>query len=219
MKRYCFFFAIIIGIFYAHKVCAQEIFEKHIAKLEIVNQLDKDGIEMPFEDDIEFSKNSVAWIINNNIFIKSNIGIDSVKTVNSLFKEEDFPLIIRKINSKGDSIIVNAPPSPSSPLVINGISYSSLAHATVCGSPKMLTIPEICHKYTDAPMSKTVVLVNGVNLLKDIASYKIAERYILRVDVVPSKDIEGCVEDFTIIKIYTRTSINKKRQFMRLGLQ
>ena len=208
-----------MGILYAHKVCAQENLEKRIAELEIVNQLDKDGIEMPFEDDIEFSKKSVAWIINDNIFIKSYIGIDSVKAVNSLFKEEDFPLVIRKINTNGDSIIVNSPPSPFSPLVINGISYSSLAHATVCGTPKMLTIPEICHKYTDMPMSKTVVMVNGITLLKDISSYKIAERYILRVDVVSSKDIEGCNEDFTIVKIYTRTSINKKRQIMRLGLQ
>lgn len=206
-----------IGIFYVNKSYAQDLFTSYISKLEIVNHLDSEGMEMPFEDDMSFSKSPVAWIINDNIFIKSRIGVDSIEICKSLYRKEDYPLVIHNINMRGDSIVVQSPPSPSSPLCINGISYNSLAHATISGHPHLLTIPEICSRYTDVPMSKIAVLINGVNILRDIASYKIAERYILRVDVVSSKDIENCDGDFTIVKIYTRTSINKKRQIMRLG--
>lgn len=185
------------------------------SKLEIVDNFAT--IVPPLEDDIEFSMSSVAWIINNNEFVKSRIGLDSIETCVCLYKEDDYPLIIRKINSQDDSLVVNVPPSSLSPLCINGVYYDRLIHADVSGNPNLLTVPEICRRYTNTPMSKIVVSVNGVILLRDIASYKIAERNILRVNVVSSKDIEGFNEDFVIVKIYTRTSINKKRQIMRLG--
>lgn len=175
--------------------------------------------EMRFEDDKAFSESSVAWIINDNEYVKSRIGIDSIGTCVRLLKKEDFPLVIRNINSCGDSLVVHEQPSSSSPLYINGVRYDGLIRATVSDNPRLLSIPEICRKYTDAPMSKIAVSVNGVTLLKDVASYKIAERYILRVDVVSSKDIENCDSDFTMVKIYTRTSINQKRLIMRLGQQ
>lgn len=187
-----------------------------IHELVIGDHPDPEAAEMPFEDDRRFSEHAVAWMVNDNEFVKSRIGLDSIEASQDLFKAQEYPLVIRNINASGDSIVVLAPPSSASPLVINGFKYTSLSHATVSGKPRMLTIPEICREYSDAPMSKTIVSLNGITLLKDIASYKIAERYILRVDVVPSSDIENCDGDFTIIKIYTKTAINRKRNVLRL---
>ena len=219
-----YFLFAFIGLCCASQMDAQddlsghsEDLQKRIESLQIVDHFGMEDGEMTFVDDKRFSNRTTAFVVNDNEFVKSDIGIDSIQTRESLNDEKDYPVVIRNVNSHGDSLVVLAPPSESSPLYINGVRYTSLTRATVSGNPRLLTIPEICGRYTDAPMSKTVVSINGLTLLKDVDSYKMAERYILRVDVVSSGDIENCEGNFVLVKIYTRTPMNVKRNIMRLG--
>lgn len=190
---------------------------KKIAGLRIVDHLDKVDRNDILRNDQAFSNCRVATITNENKFIKSDIGADSIDFITPLDGVDDFPLVIRDINEIGDSLVVNTCPSDSTPLIINGFRYTSIHRVTTKDRPQYLSISKICSRHTNYPMSKVIVSINGLTLLKDITSYKIAERYIQRVDCVKTTDIEGFTGDFVLIKIYTKTPMNLQRNVMRLG--
>ena len=88
-----------------------------VSNLQIVDHFENDSRIM---NDVDFDARNYAVLTNRNEFAKDLIGLDSDSTYLELINE--YPLIIKKINSEHDSIIIRDNPY-TNPITINGHSY------------------------------------------------------------------------------------------------
>ena len=211
---------IVLLSLYSFYVQGQNIDKSSIKDLVVVDGFNiTDRNWMEFVSDSKFSERHYAILMNNNEFIKSDIGINKDSIDNeSASIVINYPIIIRNINDNHDSIIVRERPSFKKPVIINGHKYYGFLKVYSKSKMQLVTMADIKRLYALDGTIPCIFMINGITLIKDILSYKIDKKFILRVDIVKSKEIESLsnIDDFYIIKIYTKTDDNKKRCIIRL---
>lgn len=139
--------------------------------------------------DLEFSNTKEAVYVND-VFVKSVIGINfgTKSTVTNVIKE----------NCK-------------EPLVINGFSYTDKVTLVCDKNINLLTLEDVRKEFCPNVKGPCLFMINKFFIAKDVVSYKIDKSFILKVEVLPSSEIElfkGQVP-FNIIRIFTNTENNQ----------
>lgn len=191
------------------------ILQEKISHLKIVAHLGSDDqnlIEL-MSDSAFAERNSAAILVNDNEFVKDPIGInlDSIKLEDFLFVE-DYPIVVRKINNRNDSIVVEK--KPSSYIVINGQKYYRF-YKVKKKSFELLTMDDVKQNLGIKKQDDCIFMIDGFILLRDIPSYKIDKSNILKIELLQSRDIESirASKNIYIIKIFTRCRSNLERRY------
>ena len=172
--------------------------------------------ENGFQTDVEFNKLPVAMLLNN-VFIKSDIGIDLYKVEKKEFpyyyiKREHKPFIIRGVGKDGrDSIVLEKDASPDNPIEINGESYIFVQNLISSQKFDLASLEEIKEEFCPDVTEPCLYMVNKFFITKDVGSYKLDRNFVLKVEALPSSEIvffKG-KEPFTIIRIFTNTPGNR----------
>jgi len=139
--------------------------------------------------DLEFSNTKEAVYVND-VFIKSGIGIDlgTNSTVTKVIKEKC-----------------------KDPLVINGFSYTDKVLLLCDKNINLVSLEDVRKEFCPNVKGPCLFMINKFFIAKDVVSYKIDKNFIMKVEVLPSSEIElfkGQVP-FTIIRIFTKTENNQ----------
>lgn len=169
-----------------------------------------------FQTDLEFNELPVA-ILLNNVFIKSDIGIDLYKVEKKEFpyyyiKREHKPFIIRGVGKNGrDSIVLEKDASPDNPIEINGESYIFVQNLISSQKFDLVSLEEIKEEFCPDVTGPCLYMVNKFFITKDVESYKLDKNFVLKVEALPSSEIDFFKgkEPFTIIRVFTDTSSNR----------
>lgn len=110
------------------------------------------------------------------------------------------PGSISKIDIKKDSIIVDGKPYQGSVYI-----------TTKKGKNEYYTLDELKKRFVKENLSQPILyMINNEFIKDDIKSYKIQKDYILKVNCVQSKEIDGFDKtNFTIVQILTKTRENR----------
>jgi len=109
------------------------------------------------------------------------------------------PSTISKIDIKRDSIIIDGKP------------YHSRVYITLKeGTGVYYTLDELKKRFVKENLSQPILyMINNEFIKEEIQSYKIQKDYILKVNCIQSKEIEGFDNtNFTIVQILTKTNEN-----------
>ncbi len=165
-----------------------------ISNLQLVDHFENNSRIM---DDVDFEAQNLAVLTNRNEFVKDMIGLDSIYL--EVIKE--YPLIIKKINSEHDSIIIRDDPY-TNPITINGHSYKQFFRNK--NNVQIESLKEIAKKHNIT--GECIYMINGHIILKDPYAYKVALNNIAKINVTKSSDIKTIDKSkkFVILKIYTK---------------
>ena len=139
--------------------------------------------------DLEFTNSKIAIFVND-VFIKSAIGIDldTNSSVTEVIKEKC-----------------------KDPLVINGFSYTDKVILRCDKNINLVSLEDVRKEFCPNVKGPCLYMINKFFIAKDVVSYKIEKNFIMKVEVLPSSEIElfkGQVP-FTIIRIFTKTENNQ----------
>ena len=137
--------------------------------------------------DLEFT-NSKTAIFVNDVFIKSEIGLDLNTTISNITKEKC-----------------------KDPLVINGFSYTDKVILLCDKNINLVSLEDVRKEFCPNVKGPCLFMINKFFIAKDVVSYKIDKNFIMKVEVLPSSEIElfkGQVP-FTIIRVFTKTENNQ----------
>ena len=169
-----------------------------------------------FQTDLEFNKLPVATLLNN-VFIKSDIGIDQYKVEKKEFpsyyiKREHKPFTIHGVGKDGrDSIVLEKDASPDNPIEINGESYIFVQNLISSQKFDLASLEEIKEDFCPDVTGPCLYMVNKFFITKDVESYKLDRNFVLKVEALPSSEIDFFKgkDPFTIIRIFTNTPSNR----------
>lgn len=167
-----------------------------VSNLQIVDHFENNSRIM---DDVDFDARNYEVLTNRNEFVKDLIGLDSDSTYLELINE--YPLIIKKINSEHDSIIIRDNPY-TNPITINGHSYKRFFRNKY--NVQIESLKEIAKKHNIT--GDCIYMINGHIVLKDPYAYKVVLNNIAKINVTKSSDIKTIdkSKNFVILKIYTK---------------
>ena len=156
--------------------------------------------------DKAFNARRGATILNNNVFAKSEVGIDP-KSVERVKKEIKLPLVIRDINDRHDSLVVN-----QYPFTINGVEYDYVVQIELKDFKHihLASLEDLKEKRFPDLKGPYVFMIDRNFITHDVASYKIDENFVYDMQVVSSADFESPqgLPAFSVIRIFTRTPAN-----------
>lgn len=156
--------------------------------------------------DKAFNARRGATILNNNVFAKSEVGIDP-KSVERVKKEIKLPLVIRDINDRHDSLVVN-----QYPFTINGVEYDYVVQIELKNFKHihLASLEDLKEKRFPDLKGPYVFMINRNFITHDAASYKVDENFVYDMQVVSSADFESLqgLPPFSIIRIFTKTQEN-----------
>ena len=156
--------------------------------------------------DKAFNARRGATILNNNVFAKSEVGIDP-KSVERVKKEIKLPLVIRDINDQHDSLVVN-----QYPFTINGVEYDYVVQIELKDFKHihLASLEDLKEKRFPDLKGPYVFMIDRNFITHDVASYKIDENFVYDMQVVSSADFESPqgLPAFSVIRIFTRTPAN-----------
>ena len=156
--------------------------------------------------DKAFNARRGATILNNNVFAKSEVGIDP-KSVERVKKEIKLPLVIRDINDQHDSLVVN-----QYPFTINGVEYDYVVQIELNDFKNihLASLEDLKEKRFPDLKDPYVFMINRNFITHDAASYKVDENFVYDMQVVSSADFESLqgLPPFSIIRIFTKTPDN-----------
>ena len=156
--------------------------------------------------DKAFNARRGATILNNNVFAKSEVGIDP-KSVERVKKEIKLPLVIRDINDRHDSLVVN-----QYPFTINGVEYDYVVQIELKDFKNihLASLEDLKEKRFPDLKDPYVFMINRNFITHDAASYKVDENFVYDMQVVSSADFESLqgLPPFSIIRIFTKTQEN-----------
>ena len=159
----------------------------------------------PMSDKV-FNARRGAVILNDNIFAKSEVGIDP-KSVERVIKEIKLPLVIRDINDRHDSLVVT-----QYPFTINGVEYDYAVQIELKNFKDIhwASLEDLKEKRFPDLKGPYVFMIDRNFITHDVASYKIDENFVYDMQVVPSADFESPqgLPAFSVIRIFTRTPAN-----------
>ena len=146
--------------------------------------------------DKAFNARRGATILNNNVFAKSEVGIDP-KSVD----------VIRDINDQHDSLVVN-----QYPFTINGVEYDYVVQIELKDFKNihLASLEDLKEKHFPDLKGPYVFMINRNFITHDAASYKLDENFVYDMQVVSSADFESLqgLPPFSIIRIFTKTQEN-----------
>ena len=156
--------------------------------------------------DKAFNARRGATILNNNVFAKSEVGIDP-KSVERVKKEIKLPLVIRDINDRHDSLVVN-----QYPFTINGVEYDYVVQIELKDFKHihLASLEDLKEKRFPDLKGPYVFMIDRNFITRDAASYKVDENFIYDMQVISSADFESQQDfpPFSIIRIFTKTQEN-----------
>ena len=169
-----------------------------------------------FRTDLEFNHEPLAVLLNN-VFIRSGIGIDLYKVEKKEFpfeymKRESKPFVIYGVGESGrDSIVLEKDASSDNPVVINGKSYIFVQNLISSQKFDLASLEEIKEDFCPDVKGPCLYMVNKFFITEDVESYKLDKNFVLKVEALPSSEIElfKGKEPFTIIRIFTNTPSNR----------
>ena len=137
--------------------------------------------------DLEFNSSKTAIFVND-VFIKSEIGLDLKTSMSDITKE-----------------------MCKDPLVINGFSYTDKITFHCDKNIKFVSLDEVRKEYCPNVNGSCLFMINKFFISKDVVSYKIEKNFIKKVELLASTDIEifKGQAPFTIIRIFTNTENNQ----------
>lgn len=139
--------------------------------------------------DLEFA-NSKTAIYVNEVFVKSEIGIDlsTSSPISSITKEKC-----------------------KEPLVINGFSYTDKVTLHCDKNINLVSLEDVRKEFYPDAKGACLYMINKFFIAKDVESYKIEKGFIKNVEALPSSEIEFFKGQapFTIIRIFTNTENNQ----------
>ena len=156
--------------------------------------------------DKAFNARRGAVILNNNVFAKSEVGIDP-KSVERVIKEIKLPLVIRDINDRHDSLVVT-----QYPFTINGVEYDYVVQIELKDFKNIhwASLEDLKEKRFPDLKGPYVFMIDRNFITRDAASYKVDENFIYDMQVISSADFESQQDfpPFSIIRIFTKTQEN-----------
>ena len=156
--------------------------------------------------DKAFNARRGATILNNNVFAKSEVGIDP-KSVERVKKEIKLPLVIRDINDQHDSLVVN-----QYPFTINGVEYDYVVQIELKDFKNihLASLEDLKEKRFPDLKDPYVFMINRNFITHDATSYKLDENFVYDMQVVSSADFESLqgLPPFSIIRLFTKTPDN-----------
>ncbi len=156
--------------------------------------------------DKAFNARRGAVILNNNVFAKSEVGIDP-KSVERVIKEIKLPLVIRDINDRHDSLVVT-----QYPFTINGVEYDYVVQIELKDFKNIhwASLEDLKEKRFPGLKGPYVFMIDRNFITRDAASYKVDENFIYDMQVISSADFESQQDfpPFSIIRIFTKTQEN-----------
>ena len=156
--------------------------------------------------DKAFNARRGAVILNNNVFAKSEVGIDP-KSVERVIKEIKLPLVIRDINDRHDSLVVT-----QYPFTINGVEYDYVVQIELKDFKNIhwASLEDLKEKRFPGLKGLYVFMIDRNFITRDAASYKVDENFIYDMQVISSADFESQQDfpPFSIIRIFTKTQEN-----------
>lgn len=159
----------------------------------------------PMSDKV-FNARRGAVILNNNVFAKSEVGIDP-KSVERVIKEIKLPLVIRDINDRHDSLVVT-----QYPFTINGVEYDYAVQIELKNFKDIhwASLEDLKEKRFPDLKGPYIFMIDRNFITHDVASYKIDENFVYDMQVVSSADFESPqgLPAFSVIRIFTRTPAN-----------
>ena len=169
-----------------------------------------------FQTDLQFNESCCA-ILLNDVFIKSNIGIDLYKVEKKEFpfeyiEREHKPFVIRGVGeAERDSIVLLKNVSPDNPVEINGESYIFVENLVSSQKFDLVSLEDIKESFCPEIKGPCLYMINKFFITKDVESYKVDKNFVLKVETLPSSEIEFFKdkEPFTIIRIFTNTPANR----------
>ncbi len=161
--------------------------------------------------DKEINRTPYAVLIDGNRFVGNAIGIN-VDSVTYVRKSADrYPLVIRDINGKGDSVVVSQDPQQQ-PVVINGQEYTGLWFLQLKNAKdvRLLSLPQIREKYFPDLQGPCLFMIDRFVITGNVENYKVDENFLYRLSVVPSADISSLQggPQFSVVRIETRRTAN-----------
>ena len=166
----------------------------------------------PMSDKV-FNARRGAVILNNNVFAKSEVGIDP-KSVERVIKEIKLPLVIRDINDRHDSLVVT-----QYPFTINGVEYDYVVQIELKNFKDIhwASLEDLKEKRFSDLKGPYIFMIDRNFITHDVASYKIDENFVYDMQVVSSADFElpQGLPAFSVIRIFTRTPANIPRVRLR----
>lgn len=135
---------------------------------------------------------------------------------------QKFPYMIHGIGPDRDSLLVYKRPyelkkEDGKYYIIGGeridvfINYKSLK-----GPVKLITLEDVRQKYCPEVEGRYLFMINKFFIMHNQELYKLDKDFIYKVELVKSKDIDALKEldEFTIIRIFTRTHHNWHKRHM-----
>lgn len=171
--------------------------------------------QLGVQTDLEFNQSCCAMLLNN-VFIKSDIGIDLYKVEKKEFpfeyiKREHKPFVIRGVGEAGqDSIVMSKDLSLGDKIEINGESYIFVQNLISSQKFDLVSLEEIKKSFCPDVTGPCLYMINKFFITRDVESYKVDKNFVHKVETLPSSEIEFFKdkEPFTIIRIFTDTPAN-----------
>lgn len=172
--------------------------------------------QLGFLTDQDFNELPIATLLNN-VFIKNNIGIDLYKVErkenpSEYIKRERKPFVIYGVGNLGqDSIVMSKDLSLGDTIEINGESYIFVENLVSSQKFDLVSLEDIKESFCPEIKGPCLYMINKFFITKDVESYKVDKNFVLKVETLPSSEIEFFKdkEPFTIIRIFTNTPANR----------
>lgn len=211
MKLYFLLAFYIIGSSFANVILACEEIQS-TDKRWVTDKNEEGG----FRTDLEFNHEPLAVLLNN-VFIRSDIGIDLYKVEKKEFphdyiEREHKSFVIYGVGETGrDSIVLEKDAAPDNPVEINGTSYIFVQNLISSQKFDLVSLEEIKDTFCPDVKGPCLYMVNKFFITKDVESYKLDKNFVLKVEALPSSEIElfKDKEPFTIVRIFTNTPSNR----------